>query len=794
MGRQRLLARFIDIFRAHIDKIECVPDSASTELLVQEFESLGKLVEQCAVQLKNTIGGEASLDSDGQYKEQQENDEDEQIVSISNAQSSLAVQRPRQRCTLPTARLHKPAPTPATKAPPKSVFTPKGTPKLKDTVRRSTGTIENKTERRVTRAVAGAKRPCQESPTPPPLQESGLPNKHKRQQISLSNDYGYGYGTCTGSGSATPSAPSTPNDQMQVNVDEREPTRPPVNTDRTPPIDDGHTPSSRPGDSPSPPVPGASSEISSDSNATTASMYTAAITPKCSGNSLSPRSPKASISTAAAMVRLFQESDPRGKIPPYSAGTNLGALKLALWVCSRPAIRSFCSLVTQRRSPDNTMRFGVDAVPTVGGDDVLLLHTLHHLKLWNGSTLFAKYAWRLYICRLANVIDGTKHGVELRVSSTVVHKCMSTLGWSKNKLFRHLAEGRAWNAVCGTYGEGLLAFLPLEKWDYGGGDTGNTGNTGNNHKDLISKPVDPADFRFATNYTLEEFHRLLSLPYCDGSAEVGIHVYISKLCQVGQAFNISLGGQEEAEFRWESDACININVADLEEPRLLTAIQPRPQLAYSIFNPEMYPNAPSDWAEDTDWPWPLDPTTHNVSGCQLCNQETQTCNCIITEFTKPKPRIKRYGQRGLGLQAVAQSHGQIAYYKDSHIGVLTGQIVPVGKGNPAWSLQLVRDDGCHNMVVGELDTKHDGNLFRLVNHSHEPVADVKFMTISGRRVPVLFAMQNIYDSMEITISYGEKYSTFGSCGCLCEEICNHPDRRAPMQLVDMGRGETAGAT
>lgn len=470
----------------------------------------------------------------------------------------------------------------------------------------------------------------------------------------------------------------------------------------------------------------------------------------------------------------MRESDPYMKVPPYSIRANPQALKMALWFCSRHAIRSFTSIVDQRRQPDNTLR---NSIAPSGGDTLGLHRTLYLLNVWMGNSALAKYAKRLYLVRLANIIDKTKSPIGLRVSADVIKVCMQTLGCTREALSRYLAEGRHLNTMCGDFGEALLAFLPLDTWKFSQEDDSPSGKVG------------PDDFRRVPPPLVSEFHRILHTDYHDDkSTSETMYSYIKLLCRSGQALSDSMEGHEEVEFNYEAGPSLRTDLTGLEsEADLLHAIAPRTQLVHPIFDPARYPTAPIDWA-DTQWPWPVDPTTHEVHGCDFCSiVKPKTCQCFKEKFLIRAPRIKKYGQRGLGLQAVADTHGQIAFCKDARIGYITGRILPVGTGKPGWTMRLMRNDQGHNMVVGDLDTWEEGNLFRLINHSHKPTANIKYMAVSGRYIPVVVAVSDIYDGMEITISYGRGFDKFNGGSCLCEEICNHPDRGAAKRLMDLGR-------
>ncbi len=183
----------------------------------------------------------------------------------------------------------------------------------------------------------------------------------------------------------------------------------------------------------------------------------------------------------------------------------------------------------------------------------------------------------------------------------------------------------------------------------------------------------------------------------------------------------------------------------------------------NIFDLSAFPSWPRPPKWPAWWSWPVDPTIESA-GCDYCDTWAAqgTCDCTNHVFAKSKPRIKRYEETGLGLQAVATSHGQIAHTKGTVIGHITGKIVPLNTRDDSWTLEIVRPD-IHEPVC-QLDCSEASNCFRLLNHDCNPSALFVPAAVSGRVFITVVARRDIYDGAEITISYGKRYFK-GNCRC-----------------------------
>ncbi|KAK3366722.1 hypothetical protein B0T24DRAFT_596627 [Lasiosphaeria ovina] len=149
------------------------------------------------------------------------------------------------------------------------------------------------------------------------------------------------------------------------------------------------------------------------------------------------------------------------------------------------------------------------------------------------------------------------------------------------------------------------------------------------------------------NGELADFHRRLRNP-CD-----------DRLYNAARAFQNILGGAADVEFLWESAGLTPVEIYNngtLQDATFGTF----PSISKNLYQP----NGPRRWARPKAWPshwaWPVDQT--KATGCDLCSKAS-SCGCTDEAFPKVTPLIKRYEGKGIGLQEVAASPGQIAYRK-----------------------------------------------------------------------------------------------------------------------------------
>ncbi|KAK0701749.1 hypothetical protein B0T26DRAFT_734491 [Lasiosphaeria miniovina] len=324
------------------------------------------------------------------------------------------------------------------------------------------------------------------------------------------------------------------------------------------------------------------------------------------------------------------------------------------------------------------------------------------IKLTEENTLFGKFARRFFQSRLARDLDSTKRGFE-RVDSATRQKFQNALEFSTSKMDFYLSHGRKWNRICGPY-DGLLCYLFL---------------TPHNPFNIL-----PEDYHNIAEHDIKVLHGLLGIPLT------------RDLCAAGIAFQGSL---EDMVFY----------------------LQPYQPIVKNVYNPAKYPDWPRPRMWPENWSWPTNPL--DAIGCDICKKTT--CNCLNQNHHQYKPRIKRYPGKGLGLQAVAGSHGQIAYTQGATIGYLFGEMVPAGTYENTWAFNFVRSDVDDEQPICQLYCGPESNSFRLLNHDCSPLARFVERKISGQFVMSVEAAKDIYDGMEITASYGKG---FFRENCLCE--------------------------
>ncbi|KAI1382525.1 uncharacterized protein F4822DRAFT_194136 [Hypoxylon trugodes] len=148
--------------------------------------------------------------------------------------------------------------------------------------------------------------------------------------------------------------------------------------------------------------------------------------------------------------------------------------------------------------------------------------------------------------------------------------------------------------------------------------------------------------------------------------------------------------------------------------------------------------------------------------CDLCDHCTveRLCHCISTCFAS-EPEIADCGALGRGLKAVGPD---TVYPKDTRIGQITGRFELPGRYQDGWALEITIP---YTMKAIHLYTREEGNLFRLINHSCRPSADLVLEKISGKWRAIVKAKRDIFCDEAITIDWGLQ-SLPANTLCLCE--------------------------
>lgn len=325
---------------------------------------------------------------------------------------------------------------------------------------------------------------------------------------------------------------------------------------------------------------------------------------------------------------------------------------------------------------------------------------------------------RLFTARLAKEIDASKQGM-LQTDSATLRKAEQELKITKEQQRSYLTEGRKWNRLASDDLDGLLCLIPLTSYRY----------------------------QNITTEDVPDFHKHLG-----GDA-------LQSLLESARRFQASLDMGPNVVFRWEVK---KDQVIDWTRPLcdILDDFRPCPPALLEDVVPEgwlqKWPDpAPLDWPAELSWPADILRAIPGKQWCDACKAGSGVCRCY--DSTLPEPRICRYPGKGLGLQAVGQTAGQVVYRKNARIGFLNGHIVPYETYKDSWTMELEK-------FRCQIHYEAAGNIFKFLNHSCDPVAKVRLKLLSGRRRLEVVALKHIHDRSEITIDYGKAWD---ASKCLC---------------------------
>ncbi|TPX14842.1 uncharacterized protein E0L32_004951 [Thyridium curvatum] len=395
-------------------------------------------------------------------------------------------------------------------------------------------------------------------------------------------------------------------------------------------------------------------------------------------------------------------------------------LKLAAAIMSEAATEQFRQLIQASR------QLGARRPPVTIRDTVKDLVGAH------GRSDLDKLRVRLLETRLAQTLEDLAKG-GLRAAPGVTTALINELQCSQSIYERLRRNGNRWKTICRPY-QGLQCLVPFSSKGHPFGvsqtDYMNLVGTENSEEEI------------------QAFHALLD------------NEFFINLCSAAASFQKAmLYESDDVEFMWESSK--RRRRAKTAAAALLE-LQPFPTLNENMYDAENFKGTspPDGWPEE--WSWPVDPT-HLYSGrhCDLCDQDE--CRCVDS-VSQPRPRIKYYGAKGRGLQAVASTEGETAYRKDDIIGYLNGEILPVGTRADVWTLDFARPDIQGEPFVCKIHCGRRGNSFRLLNHSCQPNAVLTQKRVSGRYRTSVVALGDIPDGAEITVSYPRERIPASLCG------------------------------
>lgn len=134
--------------------------------------------------------------------------------------------------------------------------------------------------------------------------------------------------------------------------------------------------------------------------------------------------------------------------------------------------------------------------------------------------------------------------------------------------------------------------------------------------------------------------------------------------------------------------------------------------------------------------------------CDFCDGDS--CNCANT-VAAVAPRIKRYGE-GRGLQAVAREAGEVVYLEGDFLGVVAGELYPLGAYTDAdWTFDFYRPDIQESPAVCQIRLGEVGNCFRLLVAAENPTARLVAKRRGGRWVMAVEAERDIRDGDQISL-------------------------------------------
>ncbi|ETN45838.1 uncharacterized protein HMPREF1541_00019 [Cyphellophora europaea CBS 101466] len=417
-------------------------------------------------------------------------------------------------------------------------------------------------------------------------------------------------------------------------------------------------------------------------------------------------------------------------IPSHHRGVAPSVLKLISALLSKPTIVAFCDLVRARRSAETPLRYWT----ADDGAAYQMEQRLINLRSLRDKSAFGRFLVRAEELGLARAMECKRKG-RIRNDSNDVRDTLKRCELTYNTFKWHQTQGGKWLRLCRPY-PGILCFLLAHGHNVFG--------------------ISQGDYLGLSDHDLDSFHALLD---CEQA---------QTLNAIGQQFLDSLSPiADDVEFLWEGKEVLWDNLSTTEA---LTKLATVPWKMENDYAPNDYPGwpRPLDWPDE--WGWPMDPTAlpaFDQPKCDFCPQSQ--CDCVHTKLTsskKPKPRIKEYGEKGRGIQAVATDPGQVAYACGECIGVVWGKVAPVDAHTGSMVMDFVRPDILYEPVACQLYCEDRGSNLRLINHSCRPSARVEPMKVSGKWILVVVAARAIFDREEITAKFG-KASFDGPCLCGC---------------------------
>ena len=184
---------------------------------------------------------------------------------------------------------------------------------------------------------------------------------------------------------------------------------------------------------------------------------------------------------------------------------------------------------------------------------------------------------------------------------------------------------------------------------------------------------------------------------------------------------------------------------------------------HNIFSPSDWSRCPKPDTWPSEWTYPHDPTTRRQGTvCSGCFGRRLDCPCTpdsSSRMLKPLVELYDYGKKGVGIRSLARIP------KDKFIGEYVGRILPlssargVAEEGSGFSFDLDIGTGPESQVVGVIDSEHEGNFLRYINHSCDPNCTFQYAAFGPRLHILVSTLRPVDLYTELSIDYVEEYFT-----------------------------------
>lgn len=289
-------------------------------------------------------------------------------------------------------------------------------------------------------------------------------------------------------------------------------------------------------------------------------------------------------------------------------------------------------------------------------------------------------------------------------------------------LKRRVKHATVWLQICGTFGSGLLCLLPLHS-------------------------IPESSYTLMTSSDIKAFQSIASAHTVELESRCKIGASVLKMFSIDFEFEFEYDGLSLDNEAFRADIVSYLQPAVYPNKNLYTPSHPWPK--------------PSTWI----WHWPQDPTWAPEELCKKCI--TSDCICFA-DLPQNRHRILDYSIKGRGVQARGASPGKLAFCKGDYIHEVVGELKPSDFNTDDYMAVDVYRLDIDGLTCRLYCGQKKGNWTRLINHCCEPCAEITVEIRSGRARVMLRALHDIQDGQEITIFYGNSFTTDKPCLC---EVC-----------------------